>query len=152
MTHKPKPQAADEPHVRLDKWLWAARFYKTRSLASDEIVLGRVRVNGAEAKASREVRMGDCIELRQQQSQRTVHVLGLSHMRGPAPVAALLYQETTESIEQRQRATELRRLAPEPAQTLHQGRPTKRDRRTLDGYKQSAKAGWNERWSAKIET
>ena len=117
-------------------------------MASDAIGLGRVRVNGAEAKASREVRGGDCIELRQQQSIRTVHVLGLSHMRGPAPVAALLYQETAESIEQRQRAAELRRLAPEPAQTLQQGRPTKRDRRTLDGYKQGAKAEWNDRWSA----
>jgi ribosome-associated heat shock protein Hsp15 len=137
--------------VRLDKWLWAARFYKTRSLATDEIGLGRVRVNGADAKASREVRVGDCIELRQHQSLRTVHVLGLSHMRGPAPVAALLYQETAESMEQRQRTAELRRLAPEPAQTLHQGRPTKRDRRTLDGYKQGAKAGWNDRWSAAVD-
>lgn len=154
MPNKAKPQATrdtQEPHVRLDKWLWAARFYKTRSLASDEIGLGRVRVNGAEAKASREVRVGDCIELRQQQSLRTVHVLGLSHLRGPAPVAALLYQETAESIEQRQRTAELRRLAPEPAQTLHQGRPTKRDRRTLDGYKQNAKAGWNDRWSAAVD-
>ena len=151
MPHKAQPPATHEPHVRLDKWLWAARFYKTRSLASDEIGLGRVRVNGAEAKASREVRVGDCIELRQQQSIRTVHVLALSHMRGPAPVAALLYQETAESIEQRQRAAELRRLAPEPAQTLQQGRPTKRDRRTLDGYKQGAKAGWNDRWSAAVD-
>jgi len=149
--NKVKPPATDEPHVRLDKWLWAARFYKTRSLATDEIGLGRVRVNGADAKASREVRVGDCIELRQHQSLRTVHVLGLSHMRGPAPVAALLYQETAESMEQRHRAAELRRLAPEPAQTLHQGRPTKRDRRTLDGYKQGAKAGWNDRWSAAVD-
>jgi ribosome-associated heat shock protein Hsp15 len=110
-----------------------------------------VRVNATEAKASREVRVGDCIELRQHQSLRTVHVLGLSHIRGPAPVAALLYQETAESMEQRQRTAELRRLAPEPAQTLQQGRPTKRDRRTLDGYKQGAKAGWNDRWSAAVD-
>lgn len=157
MPNKAKPQATrdtpdtKEPHVRLDKWLWAARFYKTRSLASDEIGLGRVRVNGAEAKASREVRVGDCIELRQQQSQRTVYVLGLSQLRGPAPVAALLYQETPDSIAQRQRAAERRRLAPEPAQTLHQGRPTKRDRRTLDGFKQGGQAGWNKRWSASVD-
>jgi ribosome-associated heat shock protein Hsp15 len=149
--HKAKPPATDEPHVRLDKWLWAARFYKTRSLATDEIGLGRVRVNGADAKASREVRVGDCIELRQHQSLRTVHVRGLSHVRGPAPVAALLYLETAESVDRRQHAAEQRRLAPEPAQTLPQGRPTKRDRRTLDGYKQGAKAGWNDRWSASLD-
>lgn len=143
--------SASEPHVRLDKWLWAARFYKTRSLATEDAGLGRVRVNGAEAKASREVRVGDRIELRQQHLVRAVQVLGLSHLRGPAPVAALLYQETAESLERRTQAAELRRLAPEPAHTLVQGRPTKRDRRTLDDHKHTAKGGWNERWSASLD-
>jgi ribosome-associated heat shock protein Hsp15 len=127
---------------RLDKWLWAARFYKTRSLASEEISKGRVQVNGISAKPSREVRVADVIELRQGTLLRTVQVRGLSHVRGPAPVAQALYEETADSVLARERATEQRRLAPEPSSTIDQGRPTKRDRRQL--------ADWN-RWSAEAE-
>ena len=128
--------------VRLDKWLWAARFFKTRGLATDEIGKGRVQVNGQAAKASREVRLNDRIELRQAQIQRCVIVMGLSQLRGPAPVAQALYEETPESIALREKAAVQARLAAEPSQSIEQGRPTKRNRRQL--------ADWN-RWSASIE-
>lgn len=130
--------------LRIDKWLWAARFYKTRSLACDEIDKGRVQVNGQDAKPSREVKAGDTVRLRQGVVQRTVQVLGISATRGPAPVAQLLYQETVESIAERERAAEQRRLAPEPAHSITQGRPTKRDRRDIN-------KDWNARWSASLE-
>ncbi len=129
--------------VRLDKWLWAARFYKTRSLSSEEIDKGRVKVNGAGAKPSREVKTGDVIELHIGHELRTVVVRGLSGVRGAAPVTACLYEETAASIAQRRAAAELRRLAPEPAMSQPMGRPTKRDRRSL--------SGWNQRWSASID-
>lgn len=128
--------------LRLDKWLWAARFYKTRSIAVEEIGKGRVTINGQAAKASRDVRVGDVIKLRQGQVDREVKVLGLSSIRGPAPVAQTLYEETPESLAARERAAEARRLAPEPADTIVQGRPTKQDRRKL--------AEWD-RWSASID-
>jgi ribosome-associated heat shock protein Hsp15 len=128
--------------VRLDKWLWAARFFKTRSIAVDEIGKGRVTVNGQAAKASREVRIGDLVKLRQGQVDREVKVAGLSHVRGPAPVAQALYEETPDSVAARERAAEARRLAPEPADAIEQGRPTKQDRRRL--------ADWN-RWSASLD-
>jgi len=137
--------------VRLDKWLWAARFFKTRSLAAEEIHKGRVSVNGTVAKAAREVRIGDTIALRQGNIPKTVQVLGLSHMRGPAPVAQQLYAETPESQQQRQQLAEQRRLAPEPAAAIaqqRQGRPTKRQRRDLD---EARNDGWGERWSARWE-
>ncbi len=127
---------------RLDKWLWAARFYKTRGLANDEIGRGRVSINGQAAKASRTVRVGDLISMQQGQLQRIVKVCGLSHVRGPASVAQLMYEETAESIAARERAAMQRRLAPEPSSTLEQGRPTKRDRRQL--------ADW-QRWSASVD-
>ena len=128
--------------VRLDKWLWAARFFKTRSLAGDEIDKGRVSVNGVPAKASRELRPGDEVALRQAQMPRTVVVLGLSERRGPAPEAQALYRESAESLAQRERMAQARRDGSEPAQSLEQGRPTKRDRRDL--------AEWN-RWSASAD-
>ncbi len=128
--------------VRLDKWLWAARFYKTRALAVDEIGKGRVQVNGQDAKPSREVRVGDLLRLRQGPVEREVQVLALSHVRGPAPVAQALYAETPESCAAREKAAEARRLAPEPAQTITQGRPTKQDRRRLSEW---------DRWSASAD-
>lgn len=136
--------------MRLDKWLWCARFYKTRSLAVEEIGKGRVSLNGAPAKPAREVRVGDTIALRQGAIARSVVVRGLSGMRGPAPVAQQLYEETADSIAERLRLAEQRRLAPEPAQSiagLREGRPTKRDRRHID----QAQQGWGERWSASID-
>ena len=130
--------------LRIDKWLWAARFYKTRSLAADEIGKGRVQINGQDAKASREVKVGDTVFLRQGHTERTVKVLGISAMRGPAPVAQQLYEETPDSIAKRTREAELNRLAREPALSIIQGRPTKRDRRDIQ-------KAWDERWSASLD-
>lgn len=127
---------------RLDKWLWAARFFKTRSLATEEIGKGRVMVNGQLAKASRDLKIGDLLRFRQGVVEREVLVRGLSHVRGPAPQAQALYEETPESIAKREASAEARRLAPEPAQTILQGRPTKQDRRRL--------ADWD-RWSASAD-
>ena len=132
--------------MRLDKWLWCARFYKTRSLATEEIAKGRVTVNGQAAKPARDLRCGDTVALRQGPVARTVLVRALSGARGPAPVAQLLYEETPESIAARERAAEQRRLAPEPAATLQEGRPTKRDRRNIDRARD-----WGSRWSASID-
>lgn len=133
--------------MRLDKWLWCARFYKTRSLAVDEIGRGRVTINGQAAKAARELRVGDTVALRQGPVERTVVVRALSGMRGPAPVAQLLYEETAASIKTREQAAQARRLAPEPADTLPSGRPTKRDRRSID----QLRGGWGDRWSASLD-
>jgi ribosome-associated heat shock protein Hsp15 len=133
--------------LRLDKWLWAARFYKTRTLASEEINKGRVQVNGVAVKPARELKAGDSVLLRNGPISRTVTVLAISDKRGPAPVAALLYQETEDSIRLRQQAAEQRRLAPEPALSLSQGRPTKRDRRDTEQLRQH---DWDERWSASL--
>jgi ribosome-associated heat shock protein Hsp15 len=128
--------------VRLDKWLWAARFFKTRSLSAEEIGKGRVQVNDQAAKASREVRVGDSIELRQGPVVRTVIVKAASDQRGSATVAQELYEETPASIERRTQQALERRMNSEPALAIEQGRPTKRDRRQL--------ADWN-RWSASAE-
>lgn len=153
MSRSAKPNDDDSPgRVRLDKWLWAARFYKTRGLAAETIERGRVLVNGALAKASREPRPGDVIQMRTGDVTRTVVVRGLSSVRGPAPQAALLYEETAESIAARERHAELRRLAPEPAATLTQGRPTKRDRRRIEEWRSApARPEWNARWSASLD-
>lgn len=132
--------------LRVDKWLWAARFYKTRTLASEEIVKGRVEVNAAEVKPAREVKVGDTVTLRQGPVTRTVVVKGLSGMRGPAPVAQQLYEETADSVQARQQAAEQRRLSPEPAHSIEHGRPTKRGRREIDDAK-----SWGDRWSASID-
>ena len=140
MTVKESNRSMDE--VRLDKWLWAARFYKTRSLAVDEIAKGRIEVNGQAAKPARSLKPGDRVELRRDGASRTVTVLALSEMRGPAPVAQQLYEETAESIAQREKQAQERRFGAEPSQAIEQGRPTKRDRRKL--------ADWN-RWSASAE-
>ena len=131
--------------LRIDKWLWAARFYKTRSLAAEEIDKGRVQVNGQEAKASREVKAGDTVTLRQGPVVRSLVVHGISSQRGPAPTAQLLYAETQESMDQRQEAASQRQLNTEPATSLEHGRPTKRDRRSLDKANSS---DWGSRWSA----
>lgn len=118
--------------LRLDKWLWASRFYKTRSLAADEIDKGRVTVNGAVVKPAKELKVGDAVEIKLGPVSRSVLVTQLSDKRGSAPVAALLFKETEASLTKRLAAAEQRRLAPEPALSLEQGRPTKRDRRTLE--------------------
>lgn len=132
--------------MRLDKWLWCARFFKTRSLAADAIDQGRVQVNGLRAKPARDLRCGDSVVLRHGAVARTIEVRALSGQRGPAPVAQKLYSETPESIAAREQAAEQRRLAPEPASTLVDGRPTKRDRRDMDRAR-----GLGDRWSATAE-
>jgi len=133
--------------LRLDKWLWSARFFKTRSLAVEEIGKGRIQVNGAAAKPSRDLRPGDTVIIRSGPVLRTVRVLGLSAQRGPAPVAQLLYEETAESIAARTAWAEAQRISPEPGISRSQGRPTKRDRRAI----QDSNAGWGDRWSASVD-
>ena len=128
--------------MRLDKWLWAARLYKTRTLAVQDVVRGRVAVNGLPAKAGRELRVGDRLRVQQTGYLRDLTVLALSLQRGSATVARTMYAESPESIAARERVLQQRRLAPEPAATITQGRPTKRDRRVL--------ASW-QRWSARVE-
>jgi len=129
--------------VRLDKWLWAARFFKTRSLAVEAIGKHRVEVNGQAAKPSRDVRLGDLLTMREPGlPARQVKVLGLSEIRGPAPVAQQLFEDTPESLAAREQAREARRQGVEPAQAQEHGRPTKRDRRDL--------ADW-QRWSASAD-
>ncbi|TFZ00408.1 RNA-binding S4 domain-containing protein [Ramlibacter henchirensis] len=133
--------------LRIDKWLWSARFYKTRTLAAEEIGKGRVEINGQEAKAAREVKVGDTVSVRRESVTRTVVVKGLSNLRGPAPVAQQLYEETPESLKAREEAAQQRRFAREPALSIEHGRPTKRGRRELD----EAQKGWGDRWSASID-
>ena len=129
--------------LRIDKWLWAARFYKTRTLATEEIGKGRVQVNGQDVKAARDVKPGDMVAVRKGAVTQTVKVLGISNLRGPAPVAQLLYEETAESLAGRQAAAEQRRFGTEPAHAIENGRPTKRDRREI--------SGWDDRWSASVD-
>ena len=133
--------------LRIDKWLWAARFYKTRTLAAEEIGKGRVEINGQQAKPAREVKAGDTVSVRREAVTRTVVVRGISAARGPAPVAQQLYEETAESIAMREQAANQRHFAREPSLSIEQGRPTKRDRRELD----QARGGWGDRWSASLD-
>lgn len=134
--------ALSESRVRLDKWLWAARFYKTRSLAVEALVAGRVEVNGAPAKPAREVHVGDTIRLRRPPTPCTVIVQALSQVRGPAVAAQGLYQETPESVTQRAQVLQARADGVEPALSRGEGRPTGRDRRQM--------ADW-QRWSASVD-
>ena len=130
--------------MRIDKWLWAARFYKTRSLAAQELDKGRVQLNGHAVKPAHEIKPGDKLMLRQGTVLREVQVLGLSMQRGPAPVAQALYEESADSVTKRLLAAEHRKLNSEPAASIEHGRPTKRDRRSID-------KGWDSRWSASID-
>jgi len=117
-------------NVRLDKWLWAARFFKTRSLATDAIDSGRVRLDGDRIKPARPVKVDDKLLIDNGQEVWEVLVLGISDKRGGAPVARLLYQETNASVAKRETDQEARKLYREPGTTI-KGRPTKRDRRAL---------------------
>lgn len=119
--------------MRLDKWLWAARFFKTRSLASQAIEHGRVKLNGERVKPAREVRPADRLELRIGEVDWSVTVRALSVQRGPAPVAQALYAEDPDSLARRQAQATERKLAASPAATL-KGRPTKRDRRQIHRF------------------
>ena len=130
--------------TRIDKWLWAARFFKTRTLATEAVNRGHVQIGKQDVKPARDVRVGDVLTILQANLPRTVVVLGISEQRGSAPVAQALYAETAESMEQRAKAAEQRRLSPEPALALEHGRPTKRDRRNLEKT-------WDDRWSASLD-
>lgn len=126
-------EAGEGGRQRLDKWLWAARFFKTRSLAADAIEGGKVRWNGQAAKPAREIRVGDELEIAVGEQRWNVVVRGLNPQRRPAPEARLLYAETVESAARRQRLEELRRLAPMPGAGL-KGRPTKKAGRLIRGF------------------
>lgn len=116
--------------VRIDKWLWAARFFKTRSQAADAVDKGRVRINGQTVKPAKEVAVGDMVRIEIDRLAREVAVRGVADVRGPATVAQTLYSETEASVAQRTAELERRRLYREPGAVL-QGRPTKRDRRLI---------------------
>lgn len=123
--------------VRMDKWLWAARFFKTRALAIKACELGRIenrRVGAAwqPIKAAREVRVGEMLKVRNESGEFEIEVLGVSEVRGPASVAQGLYRETEESKEQRRTLTEAKKGMPVYEKVWESGRPTKRDRRTMD--------------------
>ncbi len=120
--------------VRVDKWLWAARFFKTRTLATEAVAGGRVHLEGARIKPSRDVHVGDRLEISMGEATITVVVSALGDRRGSASAAALLYDETAESREKRERAREQRRLAPAPGADMR-GRPSGRDRRRLDAQR-----------------
>jgi ribosome-associated heat shock protein Hsp15 len=120
--------------VRVDRWLWAARFFKTRGAATEAVVGGHVQVNGARVKPAREVVAGDRLEIRRAQQRWTVIVKGVADRRGPASVAATLYEETPESAEERRRHADERRLARPLGADLSE-RPTKRDRRRLEALR-----------------
>jgi len=117
--------------MRMDKWLWAARFFKTRTLARRACDIGRIECNGQRAKAAREVRAGDLLQVKNEGGDFQVEVLALSEMRGPAAVAQTLYRETEASRELRLKLAEERKAMPD-FETLREGKPSKRDRRQLD--------------------
>ena len=119
--------------TRIDKWMWAARFFKTRELASKACEMGRVSSNGVRAKPAREVRAGDMLQVKNEAAEFEVEVLALSQQRGPAAVAQTLYRETEVSVELRRKAAEERRLLGPIAQ-VSTGRPSKRDRRLIHSF------------------
>ena len=117
--------------VRMDKWLWAARFFKTRSLAAKACELGRIDSNGQGVKPAREVRAGDRLRVKNESGEFEIEVLGLSEVRGPASIAQQLYRETEASRELRLKLAAERRAMP-PLETSRKGKPSKRDRRVID--------------------
>ena len=119
--------------MRLDKWLWAARFFKTRSLAQQAVAAGRVQLNGERTKSAHEVKTGDMVAVRVNEWRWEVKVKALSDRRGPAEAARKLYDETEASRAERARLADLRRWGAEPAAAL-KGRPTKRDRRQIEDF------------------
>jgi ribosome-associated heat shock protein Hsp15 len=123
-----------EAKVRIDKWLWAARFFKTRSLATEAVAGGRVHMDGQRVKPAKDVRVGDRLEITIGEMVFAVEVLGLADKRGPASQAQALYEESEESRARRERQRELRRMAPPLGHDL-QGRPSKRDRRRLEAQR-----------------
>jgi len=119
--------------LRIDKWLWAARFFKTRALAADAVESGKVLVNDVRVKPAKTLAAGDRLDIRIGQYQYSVEVLGLSNRRGPAPEAQRLYRETEESRQRRETIAAQNKLLPQPN---FKGRPTKRDRREIERFRQ----------------
>jgi ribosome-associated heat shock protein Hsp15 len=124
--------------IRIDKWLWAARFFKTRSLAADAVAGGKIEVNGARAKPSRNVRPGETVNIRKGPFEWTVIVRGVAKKRGAAPEARLLYEETEQSLRNREAAAAQMKLERPPEFDLP-GRPSKKDRRAIQRF---TKRGW----------
>jgi len=119
--------------TRIDKWLWAARFFKTREMASKACEMSRIGSNGVRAKPAREVRVGDMLQIRNEAAEWEIEVLALSHQRGSAAIAQTLYRETEASAEARRKAAEDRRLLG-PIAAISTGRPSKRDRRLIHSF------------------
>ena len=126
-------EIAAPDRLRLDKWLWAARFFKTRALACAAVNAGHVRLNGATVKPAREVRAADALDILVGENQWSIVILGINPLRRPASEAQLLYRETDESLARRQAQQDVRRLAPVPGSDLR-GRPTKKARRQIHGF------------------
>ncbi len=135
------PNPAETTKVRLDKWLWAARFYKTRALAVEGIDGGKVRVNGDRVKRAKQIQVGDEVEIRLGPYLHTVAVQGLSERRGPASEAVKLYQETAASIAEREKVAFQLKAAHVLFVPETNERPTKRDRRKLEDFRK--KSGWD---------
>lgn len=138
-----KSSVDEEEKVRLDKWLWAARFFKTRALAKQAIEGGKVHYNGSRSKCSRVVELGAMLKIRQGFDEKIVRVEAISGQRRGAPEAAKLYRETEDSVRQREASVEQRRAlrGGEPAS---ERRPTKKDRRRIIGFKQSSQDALND--------
>jgi ribosome-associated heat shock protein Hsp15 len=126
--------------IRIDKWLWAARFFKTRAAATEAVLGGRVRLNGERVKPAKDVRRADVVEVRLGEMRWTVAVSGIADKRGSARVAATLYEETPESIAERQRTADERRLSRPPGTDLSGPRPTKQDRRRIEALRRGRRA------------
>jgi ribosome-associated heat shock protein Hsp15 len=129
------PDASTPGRVRIDKWLWAARFFKTRSLAAEAITAGKVEVNEERVKPAKLVQVGDSVSVRLGPYLHVVQVRAISERRGPATVAATLYEETAESSAVRAKLAEQLRMAPAAFVYEEKGRPTKRDRRDIDRFR-----------------
>ena len=134
----PSPTDVVEQQLRIDRWLWTARFFRTRGAATDAVLGGRVHLNGARVKPAKEVRAGDTLVVTIGEMRREVVVREVARTRGPAAVAATLYEETPESIAAREQRAAERRLARPFGEALP-GRPTKRDRRRLDALRRAAR-------------
>ncbi|MBS0354965.1 MAG: RNA-binding S4 domain-containing protein [Proteobacteria bacterium] len=128
-----KPSDNPDDRVRLDKWLWAARFYKHRTLATEAVDGGKIQLNGLRVKPAKEVKIGDTVDIQLAETHFKVVVKGIADKRGSAPVAQGLYEETADSVAARENQKEQRQLAATPGADLH-GRPTKRDRRQMGRF------------------
>lgn len=135
------PPALPPTRVRLDKWLWAARFFKTRALAVEAIDGGKVQVHGERVKRAKQIQVGDAVSIRLGPYEHVVQVRGLSEKRGPATAAVLLYAETAESLKQRERVAFQLKAAHVLFVPETNERPTKRDRRRLEDFRK--KSGWD---------